>query len=26
MPLRQPVDDEHQWLFSGLAQVFDREP
>lgn len=25
-PLPQPVPDEHQWLFGGLAQVFDREP
>jgi hypothetical protein len=26
VPLQQPVPDEHQWLFGGLAQVFDREP
>jgi hypothetical protein len=26
MPLGQPVADEHQWLFGGLAEVFDREP
>ena len=26
VPLRQPVADEHQWLFGGLAEVFDREP
>lgn len=26
VPLRQPVPDEHRWLFDGLAQAFDREP
>jgi uncharacterized protein (TIGR03083 family) len=25
-PLPQPVPDEHQWLFGGLGQVFDRGP
>jgi len=26
VPLCQPVGDEHEWLFGGLAEVFDREP
>jgi hypothetical protein len=26
VPLTAPVAVEHQWLFGGLAQVFDREP
>jgi uncharacterized protein (TIGR03083 family) len=24
-PLRQPVADEHRWLFDGLGEVFDRD-
>ena len=26
VPLTAPVGDEHEWIFGGLAQVFDREP
>ena len=26
VPLPCPVPDDHQWLLSGLAEVFDREP
>jgi uncharacterized protein (TIGR03083 family) len=25
VPMSQPVPDEHQWLFNGLARAFDRE-
>jgi hypothetical protein len=25
-PLTAPVGDEHEWIFGGLARVFDREP
>jgi hypothetical protein len=25
VPLTQTVDDEHEWLFDGLAKVFDRQ-